>query len=131
MGVKKIDKVKIDDIAAGKVDLDYDTVMEFYQKVVKRKKEAFELEKNKKVKDIEHWARALKEEECKAMIKYCETHGEEEMKQIKKAIQERREKELKMKTALKPTKALFENYKKQVMEVRHQEHKEAQTAFIN
>lgn len=49
---------------------------------------------------MEHWARALREEEKVAIEKYCQEHGEEEMKQIQKAIADRNEKEMKMRLAL-------------------------------
>ena len=44
--------------------------------------------------DSEIWVRARKEEESKAMKKYCEEHGVKEMEQIQKAIEDRHAKEL-------------------------------------
>ncbi len=67
---------------------------------MRKEKEHFEIEKKKKLKDVEYWARALREEEKVAVEKYCLEHGEEEMKQIQKAIADRNEKELKMKLSL-------------------------------
>jgi hypothetical protein len=56
--------------------------MTFYQQLLKKEKEAFENEKNKKLKDVEFWARSIREEEKIVTEKYCQQHGEEEMKQI-------------------------------------------------
>lgn len=60
--------------------LDYDTIMNFYQNLLKKEKEQFEAEKKKKLRDVRYWARAVREEEKIAIEKYCEEHGEEEMK---------------------------------------------------
>lgn len=78
-------------------EIDYDEVMGFYQGILKKEKEAFEGEKQKKIKDVEYWARAIREEEKVAIEKYAKEHGEEEMKQIQQAVRERHEKELKLK----------------------------------
>jgi len=105
-GVKKINNQKLSDLEK-RGDLDYDTVMTFYQNLLRKEKEAAEAEKKRKLKEVEQWARAVKEEEKLAVIKYCEEHGEEEMKQIQKAITERHEKELKMKQSLEKAFPLF------------------------
>jgi hypothetical protein len=65
-----------------KGEFDYDEVMGFYQNLLKKEKEAFEGEKQRKLKDVEFWARAVREEEKVVMEKYAKEHGEEEMKQI-------------------------------------------------
>lgn len=97
-GIKKIAGVKISDKLDGVPEnLDYDTIMNFYQNLLRKEKEAFEAQKKQKLKDVEYWARAVREEEKVAVEKYCKEHGEEEMKQIQKAIADRHEKELKMK----------------------------------
>lgn len=95
-GIKKIGQAKISDIER-KQEYDYDTIMNFYQQLLKKEKEQFEMEKNKKIKDVEFWARSMREEEKIITEKYCQQHGEEEMKQIQKAILDRHTKELKMK----------------------------------
>lgn len=56
--------------------------MNFYANHLKKEKEQFETEKKKKLKEVEFWARAQREEEKKAVEKYCENHGEEDMKLI-------------------------------------------------
>ena len=101
-GIKKINNIRIDKtVAVGEQEgLDYDTIMNFYQNMLRKEKEQFEIEKKKKLKDVEHWARALREEEKVAIEKYCAEFGEEEMKQIQKAIADRNEKEQKMRLSL-------------------------------
>jgi hypothetical protein len=37
--------------------------MNFYQNLLRKEKEAFEAEKKKKIKEVEYWARAIREEE--------------------------------------------------------------------
>lgn len=80
-GIKKIGNLKISDMER-KGDYDYDEVMNYYQNLLKKEKEAFEGEKQRKLKDVEYWARAVREEEKTATEKYAKEHGEEEMKQI-------------------------------------------------
>ena len=84
-GIKKIGQIKLSDMER-KNEYDYDLIMVFYQNLLKKEKEAFEVEKQKKIKDIDFWARAVREEEKVAIEKYAAEHGEEEMKQIQKAI---------------------------------------------
>eukprot|EP00349_Pseudokeronopsis_sp_Brazil_P002001 CAMPEP_0202961222 /NCGR_PEP_ID=MMETSP1396-20130829/5276_1 /ASSEMBLY_ACC=CAM_ASM_000872 /TAXON_ID= /ORGANISM="Pseudokeronopsis sp., Strain Brazil" /LENGTH=64 /DNA_ID=CAMNT_0049680885 /DNA_START=2020 /DNA_END=2214 /DNA_ORIENTATION=- len=64
--------------------------MNFYQNILRKEKEQNEVLKKQKLKEVEHWAKAVKEEEKMAVIKYCETKGEEEMKRITEAIVSRR-----------------------------------------
>ena len=46
-----------------KGDLDYDEIMNFSQILLKKDMEQFENEKKKKIKDLEYWTRAIREEE--------------------------------------------------------------------
>ena len=78
-GIKKIGQAKIADMEK-RGEIDYDEVMGYYQMILKREKEAFEGEKVRKIKDVEYWARAVREEEKVAIEKYAKEHGEEEMK---------------------------------------------------
>ena len=78
-GIKKIGQIKLSDMER-KNEYDYDLIMVFYQNLLKKEKEAFEVEKQKKIKDIDFWARAVREEEKVAIEKYAAEHGEEEMK---------------------------------------------------
>ena len=47
-------------------------ILSFYANQLKKEKEAIEVEKKKKLKDIEFWARSMREEEKKVTEKYCE-----------------------------------------------------------
>jgi len=113
-GVKKIGNVKISDMER-KGEFDYDEVMNFYQMLLKKEKEAFEGEKQKKIKDVEYWARAVREEEKIAIEKYAKEHGDEEMKQIQKAVRERHEKELKLKQSLEKAHSTYLVFRAAVM----------------
>ena len=62
--------------------------------------------------------RAVKEEEKLAVLKYCETKGEEEVKYIQKAIEERHSKELIVKEAIKPAVSHVQAFKRKIMEER-------------
>lgn len=46
-------------------------IMNFYQDLLKKEKEAFENEKKSKLKEVEFWARAVREEEKVVTEKYC------------------------------------------------------------
>ena len=63
-------------------ELDYENIMTFYANLLKRDREAFELNKTKKVNDVEIWTRAVKEEEKLAMERHCEANGQAEIEQI-------------------------------------------------
>lgn len=96
--------------------------MTFYQSVLRREREAFELTKNKKVNDVEIWARALKEEEFLAMRDYCEKHGNQEMENIKKAIEEKHARELQTKKGLETASDAFKSYKEKLLAMRRKIH---------
>lgn len=49
---------------------------------MRREKDAFEVNKKKKMNDVEIWTRARKEEEKKSMEVYCKEHGQAEVQQI-------------------------------------------------
>jgi len=53
-------------------ELDYENIMAFYANVLKKDREAFELNKTKKTNDVEIWTRAKKEEEKAAMEAFCQ-----------------------------------------------------------
>ncbi len=93
-GIKQIGKDRIQNLEHGDQELDYETVMAFYSNLLKRDREAFELNKTKKINDVEIWCRAVKEEEKLAMEKYCAESGKEEFEKIQKAIVDRHAKEL-------------------------------------
>lgn len=121
--------MKISDMER-KGEFDYDEVMNYYQMLLKKEKEAFEGEKQKKIKDVEYWARAVREEEKTAIEKYAKEHGEEEMKQIQKAVRERHEKELKLKQSLEKAHSTYLQFHTTVMQQRKEQHENQLLAFI-
>ena len=72
--------------------------------------------------DVEIWARAIKEEESIAMKEYCEKNGNQEMENIKKAIEEKHTKELLTKKALESASDAFKSYKSKLLEMRKKVH---------
>jgi len=125
-GIKKIGREKISDLEVKEEDLDYDQIMDFYQTVLRKEREQFEVIKNKKMNDVEIWTRARKEEELSVMKKYCEEHGKEDLEHIQKAIEERHAKEVNVKMQLQSAKAAFTSFRQQMMEKRRALHKEQQ-----
>jgi hypothetical protein len=128
-GIKQVGKERIVELERREEDLDYDTIMNFYQKVLRKEREAVEVQKNKKVNDVEIWNRALKEEESTAMMEYCEKHGQVEMENIRRAIQEKHAKELQNKRALESAKGAFASYKITLLAQRTLEHQQKQHEF--
>jgi hypothetical protein len=128
-GIKKIGQAKISDMEK-RGEIDYDEVMGFYQSILKKEKEAFEGEKQKKIKDVEYWARAVREEEKVAIEKYAKEHGEEEMKQIQQAVRERHEKELKLKQSLEKAQDVYARFRASVMGQRKEAHETLMQNFI-
>jgi hypothetical protein len=118
-GIKKVGKDKIQELERKEEDLDYDTIMNFYQNVLKREKEAYDIQKNKKVNDVEIWARALKEEESIALKDYCQREGNKQMENIRKAIQEKHAKELTTKKNLMSASSAFASYKQALLNERN------------
>ena len=99
-GVKQIGKDRIQHLERQDQELDYESIMAFYANILKKDKEAFELNKTKKVNDVEIWTRAVKEEEKASMEKYCAEHGQADIEQIQKAIADRHARELAQKNGL-------------------------------
>jgi len=109
-GFKKVGKEKIKDLEAHPEKIDYDGVIEFYQNVLKKEREQVEEDKKKKLREVELWTRALREEEKLAIEKYSREHGDKEMEQIKESIKNKYEKEIKEKRALESAKPFFDTY---------------------
>lgn len=103
-------------------DLDYDEIQDVHLAMLKREREYFEVQKNKKVNDVEIWSRALREEEKIAMGEYCKKFGAQEMENIAKAIREKHAKELSTKQMLVSAKGSFESYRETLMGKRRDEH---------
>jgi len=120
-GYKKIGKDKIKDLEQHQDKIDYDVVIEFYQNVKRKEREQIEEDKKKKLREVELWTRAIREEEKIAIEQYAEDHGDQEMAQIKESIKEKQAKELKERQALESAKAVFEAHMAKAMEKRHEE----------
>lgn len=63
------------------------------------------------------------------MKEYCEKHGNEEMENIKKAIEEKHQKELQTKKGLENASEAFKSYKLGLLQQRHNIHKQQQVEF--
>lgn len=74
-GVKQIGKDRIQALEMSDQELDYESIMAFYSNILKKDRERFEMNKTKKVNDVEIWTRAVKEDEKLEMEKYCAEHG--------------------------------------------------------
>ena len=79
-GFKKIGKEKIKDMENDPDRVDYDVVIQFYQDVLRKEREQIEEEKKKKLREVELWTRALREEEKLAIEKYALENGDSEIK---------------------------------------------------
>jgi hypothetical protein len=93
MKEKKIKKDKIKDLIADPDKVDADTIFEFYQGIQRADREQIEENKKKKLKEVELWQRALREEEKIAIEKYATESGDKEIEQIQASIKERETKE--------------------------------------
>lgn len=74
-GVRQIGKDRIQALEMSDQELDYESIMAFYSNILKKDRERFEMNKTKKVNDVEIWTRAVKEDEKLEMEKYCAEHG--------------------------------------------------------
>ena len=117
-GVKKVGKKKVSELMNSDGDLDYYEIINFYQTILKREKELFEQKKNQKRNDVEIWNMAVREEEKKAMEKYCKDHGQEEVEHIKKAIEDKHAKELDNKKSLESAKPAYQMFKSKLLSQR-------------
>jgi len=112
-------------------DLDYENIMTFYAKVLKKDRDAFEQNKTRKINDVEIWTRARKEEERVAMEDYCKDHGQAEIEQIQKAIADRHAKELATKNALTSAAGAYAKYMEKMMVERQVQLREKERLYIN
>lgn len=129
-GIKKIGKEKVTDIDQ-REEFDYDLILQFYQNLLRKEAEQSEEQKKKKARDVDLWARAIREEEKIAIIKHCEEHGEDEMQQIKQAIMDRHAKELANKRGLESATNAYKNFKIKLQKEAAEAHKQAQVEYIN
>lgn len=79
---KKIGKDKIKELEKNPDRVDYDAVIEYYQAVLKKEREQIEEDKKKKLREVELWTRAVREEEKAAIEEYARDHGASDMEQI-------------------------------------------------
>lgn len=87
--------------------IDFDVVIEVYQSLRRKEAELAEENKKKKMRDVELWSRAMREEEKLAVEKYAEETGEKQMEELRQQINEKRMKELEERKALLEAKAIF------------------------
>jgi len=87
--------------------IDYDVAVEVYQNFIMKEREAIEEQKKKKLRDVELWNRALREEEKIAVEKYAKEQGDKEIQQIEESIRAKQEKEKKEKAALSEARGAF------------------------
>jgi len=74
-------------------------------------------------------AHSTKCEEKKALLAYCEKHGEKAVAEIKAAIEEREKQASHTRQQLESAAGSFERYHKAQMIIRKQQHEEAQLKF--
>lgn len=108
----------------------YDAVMDVYQGLLKKEKEQIEEEKKKKIKEVELWARSLREEEKLAIEKFAKDHGDKEMEQIAESIKEKQEKELKDKEMLSTAKDNFKAKLDEMVRQRNAEWESKKQVFL-
>ena len=70
------------DLEEDPTKIDYDVVVEVYQNFIMKEREAIEEQKKKKMRDVELWNRAVREEEKVAVEKYAREQGDKEIQQI-------------------------------------------------
>lgn len=118
-GYRKVKKDRIKDLLVQQEKINYDDVIDFYQNVLKKERERIEEDKKKKMREVELWNRALREEEKIAIERFAAEHGAEQMKAIQESMRERQEKEQRDKAALRTAHAAFGKYMKSAMAKRH------------
>jgi hypothetical protein len=62
-GFKKAGKLNIRNALSEPDKIDYDEIIEFYQKLLIKEREQVEEDKKKKLREVELWTRAVREEE--------------------------------------------------------------------
>ena len=114
-GFKKVKKERIKDLLEKTERIIYDDVIEFYQGILKREREQIEEDKKKKMREVELWQRALREEEKMHTVSYAQKHGDEKMKAIQESMRERQEKEAKDREALSTAVSHFKGFMTKAM----------------
>merc|ERR1711957_410594 len=81
-GVEKVGKNKIESLMKQE-EVDCDQIESFYQKELEKDRAAFEVQQRQKRNEVELMAHSTKCEEKKALLAYCEKHGEKAVAEIK------------------------------------------------
>jgi len=114
-GIQKVGRDKISKLEEEEGPLDYESIYQEFQNIQRKEKEQFEIKKKQKMNDTEIWTKAKKEEEKIFMKAYCEKHGEAEVTQIQKAIEDRHAKEVLIKQTLKSAVGAYDAFKERLM----------------
>lgn len=130
-GYRKVKKDKIKDLLVQTDKINYDDVIDFYQNVLKKERERIEEDKKKKMREVELWNRALREEEKIAIERYAAEHGAEQMKAIQESMRERQEKEQRDKEQLRNAQEAFAKYMAAAMAKRHAEWEAKKAQYVN
>lgn len=130
-GYRKVKKDRIKDLLVQHDKINYDDVIDFYQNVLKKERERIEEDKKKKMREVELWNRALREEEKIAIERYAAEHGAEQMKAIQESMRERQEKEQRDKDALKTALGAFGKYMASAMAKRHAQWEAKKAEYVN
>ena len=111
-GFKKVKKEQIKNLLNKPEKVNYDDVIEVYQGVLKKEREQIEEDKKKKMREVELWNRAIREEEKIAVEKYAQEKGDEDMKALKESMKAKQEKEAKDRAALVTASNAYQAYMK-------------------
>jgi hypothetical protein len=100
IGTNKQNTKSVKELEEDPSKIDYDVAVEVYQNFIMKEREAIEEQKKKKLRDVELWNRAVREEEKIAVEKYAKEQGDKEIQQIEESIRAKQEKEKKEREAL-------------------------------
>lgn len=110
-GVEKVGKNKIESLMKQE-EVDCDQIESFYQKELEKDRAAFEVQQRQKRNEVELLAHSTKCEEKKALLAYCDKHGEKAVAEIKAAIEEREKQASHTRQQLESATGSFERYHK-------------------
>jgi len=130
-GFKKVGKRSIDSLHKSEDLTDhYDEVIEYYKDVLRKEKEQVEEDKKKKLREVELWTRAIREEEKSAIEQHHkENPVDANTEAIKESMAKRRAAELREKQALESARGVFEAHMAEAMEGRRREWEQRRQDF--
>ena len=108
----------------------YDEVIEFYQSVLAKERVQIEEDKKKKLREVELWTRAIREEEKIVVEQYAKERGDREGERIREAMRLALQEKLKHKHALESARGVFEAHMAKAMEGRREEWEERREEFM-